>query len=108
MTKKTFCIPASFTLGGRTWSVRMAEQTSATETTKLGHSVYDLAEITIYKQIAGHALPIDAKQKTFVHELLHAVLDDAYYRELSNDEAFVDRIASGLYQALTSQEGSAQ
>jgi hypothetical protein len=44
------------------------------------------------------------RQQVFVHEMTHALLDVAGHDTLSRDEAFVDRIAQLLTQALTTFE----
>ena len=47
-----------------------------------------------------HKKPRSYKEQVFLHELTHCVLDHIGRSKLSNDEDFVDSLASGLHQAL--------
>lgn len=43
--------------------------------------------------------------QTFVHELVHAILDTMGREELSNNEGFVDAFSEYLTQAILTSEG---
>lgn len=40
------------------------------------------------------------KERTFLHEVMHCVLEQLSYDKLSQDEKFVDQIATALHQVL--------
>lgn len=40
------------------------------------------------------------QELTFIHELLHAILEALYYRDLNNDEKFVEDLSRCLHQVL--------
>jgi len=47
---------------------------------------------------------VDLEEQTFYHELVHAILDNLLYIDLSEDENLVDRVGSALHQALKTME----
>lgn len=47
---------------------------------------------------------IDIEEQTLWHEIVHAMLDNLSYDELSNDEGFVDRLGSVLHQVIKTIE----
>lgn len=46
----------------------------------------------------------EQKEITYLHEVIHAILDMNEYDDLSNDEAFVERFSKGLHQVLTTSK----
>lgn len=104
--KKALDIPATFTLGGRTWQVIEEDQSSIKEDIGFGCEIYDMAQIFLYRNNLGHPVPDERKEYTYVHEIVHAALDELCYKELSNDEAFVNRLSHALHQILTTGEGT--
>jgi|688.fasta_scaffold28640_9 hypothetical protein len=46
----------------------------------------------------------DLEEQTLWHEIVHAMLDNIGYQELSDDEQFVDRLGSILHQVYKSIE----
>ena len=105
--KKTLQIPKTFELGGRTWTVMYREQTTPTEGNRLGFSVYDKGEVTLFRKELGVALAEETVGATFFHEVFHSVLDECDYATLSNDEAFVNRVSRALYQVFVTSKGKA-
>ena len=106
--KKNLVIPKTFELGGRTWTVDMAEQSTMLEGASFGIEIYDLAKIHLYKKHSGFDVPRERIERTYLHEVLHAALDETQYKDLSNDEVFVSRIANALHQIFVTSEGQAK
>jgi len=46
----------------------------------------------------------EQKEITYLHELVHTVLDNLEYNELSSNEVFVERFSKALHQILTTSE----
>ncbi|WP_425203994.1 ImmA/IrrE family metallo-endopeptidase [Priestia megaterium] len=59
-----------------------------------------LGQINYHKGIIelDTELPLDRKEQTFIHEVLHAVFKEAGYDE--QDEEMIDRVSMVLYQVL--------
>jgi len=61
----------------------------------------------------SHEIILDASERgnppsnieqTYIHEVVHAILDHLRYDDLHKDEKFVDSFAHALHQFLTTQE----
>lgn len=46
----------------------------------------------------------EQKEITFLHEVVHAILDVNEYEELSKDEKFVERFSKALQQVLSTSK----
>jgi len=46
----------------------------------------------------------EQKEITYLHELVHTVLDNLEYNELSSNEVFIERFSKALHQILTTSE----
>lgn len=46
----------------------------------------------------------EQKEITYLHEIVHAILDVTEYEELSKDEKFVERFSKALHQVITTSE----
>lgn len=59
-----------------------------------------LGQINYHKGIIelDSELPLDRKEQTFIHEVLHATFKEAGYDE--QDEEMIDRVSMVLYQVL--------
>ena len=44
----------------------------------------------------------EQKDITYLHEVVHAILDSLEYNELSSDEDFVERFSKALHQVIKS------
>ena len=64
----------------------------------IGVADYDLERIVIDLKAA----PIDSVNQTYIHEVLHYVLQILGYDEINSDEQFIDSVAHLLYQAIIS------
>lgn len=58
------------------------------------------------KQVIGirRGMQHDREAQTFLHELVHGILDQLGYGELYEDEHLVQGLAIGLHQALFTKE----
>lgn len=67
---------------------------------------FRMREDVIVLQPNGTQYPILSKQaeQTFLHELVHVILERMGESDLSNNEKFVDVFAGMLHQALTTAE----
>lgn len=88
-------IPNSFTLGGLNFHTEIVE---SIDDTGLGRAYNSLGLIKLAQYLHGRPIPQDSKERTFYHELVHAILDELGQKELSNNETFVDSFSSLLYQ----------
>jgi len=59
---------------------------------------YNKATITIYDTTKKVKITEQQKSVTFYHELIHSILGTLNYKELNNDEEFVERFAVMLAQ----------
>ena len=90
-------IPESVTVGGKTFRVICPYQ--FTETELVGQVCNAVNEIRIAdRTVSGLERTRENIEEVFIHELLHAV--DAVYNANALDEATIERIGQGLYQAL--------
>lgn len=90
-------IPRQFKLGGHTIKVKTISAK------KWPHGEHILAiwmpsemRIEMISSLEG-----TVRQQVFLHEAVHAILDVASYRELSENEDFVDRFSIMLHMMLT-------
>jgi len=88
-------MPNNFTLGGLNFHTEIVDNI---DNTGLGRTINCTGLMKIAQKFYGQAIPQDSQERTFYHELTHAILDELGYRELSNDEKFVDSFSSLLYQ----------
>jgi len=61
----------------------------------MGEVVYPEAAITIDSSMCQHK-----KEQVFVHELVHAIFNEAGYQDQEQDEGMVNRLSIVLYQVL--------
>lgn len=52
------------------------------------------------KIVLNNEMSDDGQFETFLHEIIHQILDSKSFREESKDEKLVDVLATGLYQVL--------
>jgi len=87
-------IPKSFKLFGETYKVRQVVKVDKED------SWGEITNKNIIRIKKG--INQEQKEQTFLHEILHASLDNLGYEKLSSDEIFVDTLAKALHQILTS------
>jgi hypothetical protein len=67
-----------------------------------GQTHLNSKKIIIQEPVEGVRFPLSQVTTTILHEMLHAVLDELSYADLSKDEDFIVRVSAGLSQALQS------
>lgn len=97
-----FKIPKEFTLGGVEHVVEI-QQTVGYEQ---DYGLYDPTRkvIQIAQTSRGRGVPQSSQQQTFLHELVHAILNTMRKDDLYDDEAFVNTFASFLNEAINTMK----
>ncbi len=90
-------IPKSFRLMGHTYRVEVVDEKDWLEDDDVGACHHERHLILIRANQDD-----SAKQHTFCHELVHAILGRMGENELDDDEQFVDVFGALLHQAWTS------
>jgi hypothetical protein len=88
-------IPTTFILGGLTFKVEFIE---SIDDVGLGRTKNCLGKIILANKWYGFVIPDDGKERTFYHELVHSILEEIGYKELTNNEQFIDSFSAMLYQ----------
>jgi hypothetical protein len=88
-------IPTIFKLGGLTFNVVFIE---SIDDVGLGRTKNCLGKIIIATKWYGFSIPDDSQERTFYHELVHSILEEIGYKELTTNEQFVDAFSALLYQ----------
>ena len=86
-------IPKSFKIFGLTYRVTQPVRVD-NEGNWGEHSISD-RKIKVLK-----SLNQEQKEITYLHELVHTILDNLEYNELSSDEEFVERFSKALHQII--------
>ncbi len=93
-------LPKSFQVGPHEISVKVvskSEMEALDDTIPLGF--WERDQNVMYIQKAHRGMPLTVQLHTFWHEFTHCQLELLGYDELSEDEAFVDQMASVLTQS---------
>lgn len=97
-------IPKSFDCLGHSVSVEVLDQSLfgdvVGQTNLVGYYDHDLKTIYV---LSGQSE--SAMEQTFLHELMHCILEHGGHPDESADETFVDLTAELLYQFLKTQKG---
>ena len=93
-------IPERFYIGGQLVDVENVNNLQG----KLGECSIAEGYIKIADTFDGHIQTKSSKDNTFVHELVHAVLDTMGQSDLSADEIFVNSFSGFLTEALRTAE----
>ena len=83
---------------------------------KMGYKVFDIVKekeiIRLPNELIGEISYMDEiirisnkisqneQNQTFIHEMVHGLLDKIGYNEMAVDEKFVDRFSTGLYEII--------
>lgn len=94
-------IPKQFDLFGCTWKVEF-NNTRCNDLTAYGYCDYTTKTILLSDLELNNTLTEDLIIQTYIHEIIHAILDSMYERELSKNEKFVDMFSQLLYQLFKS------
>lgn len=84
-----------FKLGYRDYTVQYVEDI---DDNGLGRTYSMLGIIKLATSWNGRFLPEDSVEQTLYHEVVHAILDELGYKELSDDETFVQGFSLLLQQ----------
>jgi hypothetical protein len=88
-----------FNLSGIEWNVEFAEQLK--QYTVLGLCSNTKCLIEIAKNANDYTVNEKSFIRTILHEIVHAILIDSSYFDLSSDETFVDNFSGKLTEVLT-------
>lgn len=107
---RKFQIPDYFSCLGHRVNVLIVGQSDLQLlASELGHDegtkyagLYDHDSKTIY---LDNAVTGSALEQTFLHELMHCILQSTGYEELSDDEVLVDMLGELLYQFIVTKKG---
>lgn len=86
-------ILAKIKIGNLTYEIGKLNDSNSENYGKSSHSEQ---WIKLAKEFASH----DKESETFLHEVIHQVLDQGKFFEESKDEKLVECLAKGLYQVL--------
>lgn len=86
-------IPKEFMIFNERYKVRQLKKVDAEGS--WGEHDFKSNTIKIQKDLDDNL-----KERTFLHEVMHCVLEQLSYDKLSSDEKFVDQVASALHQVL--------
>lgn len=85
-------IPKKVKIGNYLYNVKFIDDTSIE---KCGRSHIKKQQISI-----NQSLSKELQSTTFLHEIIHQILDQRSWGEESNNEKLVDTLAEGFYQVL--------
>ena len=97
-----FNIPKAFTLGGVEHVVEIQQAVGYEQ----DFGQYDPVRkvIQIAQTCRGRGVPQSFQQQTFLHELVHAILNTMLKDDLNDDESFVNTFASFLNEAINTMK----
>jgi len=90
----------TFNLGSKIYTVVEKEF----DDNKQGSCYPELGRIFIANKLNGIDIPTTSKQQTLYHELIHVVLHELGYFDLSRNEQLVQQIAILLHQFETTKQ----
>lgn len=90
-------IPKEFKLLGSTIKIKYQKNLTQFDNA-LGTASYRTNEIYIQSNEVGYPRTKEQLEQTFLHELIHHILNAMKRKELNDDEKFVDMFASLLHQ----------
>lgn len=93
-------IPKKFNLLGHTYKVKFVKKVDSRDSP--GDIDPNTKIIRLKKSSKSHSK--DLVEETFFHEMIHGILDELEYGNLSNDEQLVERVGRALHQVFKSSE----
>lgn len=91
-------IPTSIQIGGQTLNTEYKDNLDG----KLGTCCIAAAYIRLAKTFSGETQSESSLENTYVHEVVHAILDTMGRDDLSKDEVFVSTFAGFALEAIKS------
>lgn len=97
-----FKIPKSFSLGGVNHAVEIQQVVGSSQ----DFGLYDpIGRIIKIAETSGlRDIPASLQRQTFLHELVHAILNTMRKDDLYDDESFVNTFAAFLNEAINTME----
>ena len=102
MSTKHLKIPKTFTLFGETWDVELDDKLVESDGC-VGKCIFQARKIKIQTPSKSNHVTETLMYRTFLHELVHAILAGMEEGGLNSDEKFVNIAANLLGEALSSQ-----
>src|SRR3990167_9614326 len=93
---KMIKIPKSFQLTGHTYKVKLVKKIDSKDSC----GEVDNGTKLIKLKKAQKDYTVEMVEESYFHELIHSLLDEAEYPELSKDEKLVERLGRLLHQAI--------
>ena len=90
-------IPDNITIGGQIIDVKLIDHL---DNGCLGQISLGESEIIIAQNFNGRKQHQESINSTFIHEIIHGILDTMGETELSNNEKFVNTFSGYLYQLI--------
>ena len=101
MINKPFELPMEIQMGCRNITIEMCDEL-VFDDDSTGEASHRRNRIRIQNSSKAYPIQRVIQVETYFHELLHFALDIAEYKELNNNEDFVNRVAGFLAQAALS------
>lgn len=92
-------IPKSFKLGAETIIVRQKDFINSGNI--LGEYSKGIGCVDLALNALSEKIPYSSKERTFFHELVHAMLYHIGERDLSSNEQFVDALSGVMHQYVS-------
>lgn len=93
-------IPKKFQILGHTYKVKLLKKVNGGK----DHGEVDDNKKIVRLERESTEQPLSKVEETWLHEMVHAILDELAYHKLSDDEIFVERFSKALHQALKTSE----
>lgn len=94
-------VPIKFSLGGLSFNVELVDNI---DDKGLGRTLNCMGKIKLAHKFFGTNMPEDSIERTFYHELVHAILVELGESSLSERENFIDSFSALLYQFEKTKE----
>lgn len=99
MMNKSKIIPKSFELGGTTYNVELVDNSLGNG--NVASIYYPLNKVQVAKNYSDSLNCTDEyKEISFLHELIHGILNAMGESEINNDERFIEGFANLLHQYI--------
>ena len=93
-------IPKSFQLTGHTYKVKLVKKVDKEDS--CGEVLYEKKLIKLRKPTKDYT--IQMVEETLLHEIIHAILYECEYKELSENEELIERLSRAVKQVIKTLE----
>lgn len=97
-------IPEEIQIAGRHIKI-IIDPKLADNNDNLGESKFKTNEIILQPNTEHYRLASDNVNITFLHEIIHFILDILAYQHLNKNESFINKISELFYQVIKQIEG---